>query len=440
MHCAFLSLQQSESVALVRKTLLRLFILTLLVCPALAQAADEFESRTWTDRKGNQLTSTFVDAKNGEVQFKNDEGQITKFKLADFSEPDQKYLRDLANYRRKQAAGEKPELPADPAKASLEIQARQTNTEPVPDMIPFRKPLLDFPIRTWTDSTGKKVQGKLVTAYNDKVVIDVKGNVFDLPITKFSPDDQQYVATQLKGLQRDDLVTVLAKAATAGQQQPGAAPPPATVAANTPPAPLEANDIKARLEQLKAQREANNPNAGTQVAANTPPAQPLGTNDIKARLAQIRQQKGEPEPEHIPSALTPGISSASQLQQEQSNRLEQQRQEAAARMNQMAADAQARRDELNRKMQETNAQMHRPPTGTAAPPNNQTQVMVKQCSKCGRVVPDSTGVGDRCPGCGIYFNYDETDVAGSVGYRIGQGVGVLIMISLVVAGVKKLFG
>jgi hypothetical protein len=306
MLFAFRSLQPSDNLTQLRKTLSRLIVVALLVCPTVIQAADNFESRTWTDRKGNQLTSTFVDAKNGEVQLKNDEGAIIKFKLADFSEPDQKYLRDLANYRRKLAAGEKPTLPADPAQASLAIQPLQTNTEPVPDMLPYRKPLLDFPLRTWTDSTGRKIQGKLVTAYNDKVVLDVKGNVFDLSVTKLSPDDQQYISIQLKGLQREDLVTVLAKAASAGQQQPGSAPAPAAVATNNNPAPttLANDDIKARLEQLKAQRGGSNPDAGNQVAANTPAAQPLGTDDIKARLAKIREQKGEPEPAQIPTQPT----------------------------------------------------------------------------------------------------------------------------------------
>jgi hypothetical protein len=260
----------------------------LLAAQIHAQEA-KFESRTWTDRKGNQLTATFVDAKNGEVQFKSDAGAIQKFKLADFAEPDQKYLRDLSVYRRKVAAGEKPELPADPAKASLNIQPLQTITDPVPDMAPYRKPLLDFPIRMWTDSTGKKVQGKFVTAYNDKVVVDVKGNVFDLAITRLSPDDQQYVSVQLKGLQRDDLANVLAKAANPGQNQtgvPGAAAPPAEVAANTPPAlppQMETNDIRARLEKLKALREGN-PDNGTQVATTTSAAQPLSTDEIKQRL------------------------------------------------------------------------------------------------------------------------------------------------------------
>lgn len=330
-----------------------LFGFAALLMLSAASHAEEarFESRTWTDKKGNQLTSTFVEAKNGEVQLKSDAGDIQKFKLADFAEPDQKYLRDLSVYRRKLAAGEQPQQPADPARASLEIQPRQTITDPVPDMAPYRKPLLEFPIRIWTDSTGKKVQGKLVTAYNDKIVIDVKGNVFDLAVTRLSPDDQQYVTVQLKGLQRDDLANVLAKAATAGQQQPGAAPPPPTVAANTPPTTLGTDDIRARLEQLKAQR-GGNPDAGTQVAANTPPPQALSTDDIKARLAKLRQQRGEPEPQFTPAASSPAD-------------------DAMARMNAQAQAAQERMQqqqaEMERRQQEMLASVA-PPTPTPAPP------------------------------------------------------------------------
>jgi len=282
--------------------------MVLLLSAASHAAESEFASRTWTDRKGNQLTSTFVDAKNGEVLLKNDAGEVQKFKLADFSEPDQKYLRDLAAYRRKLAAGEKAQLPADPALVSLDIQPRQTLTEPAPDMQPSRKPLLEFPIRVWTDVTGKKVQGKLVTAYNDKIVIDVKGNAFDLPVTRLSPDDQAYVAVQLKGLQRDDLVTILAKAATPEQGAADAAstptptPEPTTVATNNPAAtaPSNTDDIHARLAQLRAQAQGDLP-AEPPVAAKTPPAEPPSNDDIKARLAQIRQEKSEPEPENLPA-------------------------------------------------------------------------------------------------------------------------------------------
>ena len=284
-----------------------MLLLALLACSSLVQAAAEFEARTWTDRLGRQLTSTFVDAKNGEAQLKNDAGEVVKFKLADFSEPDQKYLRDLAIYRRKITAGEKAELPADPAKACLEIQPRSEYPGLITQAPPVRKPLFEFPIRPWTDTAGKKIQGKLVTAYGDKVVIDVKGAMFDLPITRLSGDDQQYISIQLKGLQRDDLVGDLAKA-TKPAKQPNATPEPAAVAANTPatppagqPATPAADDIQARLAQLKSQLQSNNPTPAPSTVTNNPPAPPSETNDINARLAKLREQAGAPLSEQNPT-------------------------------------------------------------------------------------------------------------------------------------------
>jgi predicted RNA-binding Zn-ribbon protein involved in translation (DUF1610 family) len=377
---------------------------------SLAEEA-KFEARTWTDKKGNQLTSTFHEAKNGEVQLKNDAGEVQKFKLADFSEPDQKYLRDLAVYRRKLAAGENPPLPVDPALASLDIQPRQTISEPVPDMPPFRKPLMEFPIRVWTDATGKKVQGKFVTAYNDKIVLDVKGNAFDLPITRLSSEDQEYVAVQLRGLQRDDLFHVLAKAATKTQQPPNgepapaAAPAPNTVAAETPPAavPLSTDDIRARLEQLKAQRGGNT-DSGTQVAANTPSAQPLSNDDIKARLAQIRQEKGIPEPEFIPAApieTPPAYTPPT----------------------------------------------YTPPTpvtGYAAEPSGPMFRMGKQCMSCRKEVPGHLTAGDKCPHCGVFFGHDMTNGKKSSApfsaYGAGQIAGYIFLGISVLAGLGKLIG
>ena len=395
-----------------RRTLLPLLFAALLSLAASIQAEEaKFESRTWTDRKGNQLTSTFVDAKNGEVQLKNDAGEPQKFKLADFAEPDQKYLRDLATYLRKLASGQKPELPADPARASLDIQPRQTITEPVSEMLPFRKPLLEFPVRIWTDASGKKVQGKFVTAYNDKVVIDVKGNVFDLAVTRLSPDDQQYVAVQLKGLQRDDLVNVLAKAAATGQPQPSGAPAPVAmpapteVAANTqaPAETLGTDDIRARLEQLKAQRQGN-PDPGTQVAVNTPPAQPLNNDDIKARLAQIRQQKGEPEPEFIP-ATTPSTMTGS--------------------------------------TPPTYTPRAAPVTGHAFEPipvpSEPMFRMGKKCMTCNKEVPGHLTAGDKCPHCGVFFGKDLSSGKTAKDPWSAKSIGGLITLGIaVLAGLGKL--
>ncbi len=385
-------------------------LLALLVCPSMIRAAEEFESRTWTDRLGRQLTSTFVDAKNGEAQLKNSEGEIVKFKLADFSEPDQKYLRDLANYRRKLAAGEKVELPADPAKASLEIQPRSEYPGLITQPPAVLKPLFDFPIRAWTDTTGKKIQGKLVTAYSDKVVIDVKGKLFDLPVTRLSGDDQQYISTQLRGLQRDDLVADLAKAANAGQQPngaPAATPAPAAVAANTPaPGPTAtpaADNIEDRLAQLKSQLQGNNPETANQAAPNNPPAQP--TEDINTRLAQLRQQLGDSSRGETSSGPSPAPpiesarSRADQIMQEHQARMEQQRQEAEERRNQIAAENQARQEQLARNM----------PRHSSSSSGNSSQVLTKQCGKCGRALPGNVTAGDKCPGCGITFDYDETN-------------------------------
>lgn len=374
MRFAFLRTNNLRVIVRLRRALPSfLFLIALLGGPALLLAAEEFEPRFWTDKKGNQLTSTFVDAKNGEVQLKNSEGQITKFKLADFAEPDQKYLRDLAAYRRKQAAGENPALPADPALASLDIQPLQTITDPVPEMVGFRKPLLDFPIRVWTDATGKKVPAKLVTAYNDKVVIDVKGSFFDLPIVKFSAADQQYVAVQLKSLQRDDLTNVLAKAIAATKKQPDGSPapvaPPTAVAANTPPpmaAPLGTDDIRARLEQLKAQREGN-PDPGTQAVLIPVPT--LNNDDLKQRLAKIREEKGEPEPAFIPAPAVPVYQAPPPVVPIHGTAFEP------------------------------------PPIPM---PSGPTMRMIKKCMSCNREVPGNLTAGDKCPHCGVFFGRDMT--------------------------------
>ncbi len=256
----------------------------------------------------------------------------------------------------------------------------------------------------------EKVQGKLVTAYNDKIVIDVKGNSFDLPVTRLSPDDQAYVAVQLKGLQRDDLVTVLAKAATPEQgaadaaSTPTATPEPTTVATNNPAAtaPSSADDIHARLAQLRAQAQGDLP-AEPPVAANTPPAEPRSNDDIQARLAQIRQEKGDPEQENVPAAPieTPPLYTQP---------------------------------------------VYTPPTpetGYASEPTPSGPMfrMGKQCMSCRKEVPGHLTAGDKCPHCGVFFGKDMTTGKTAKDPWSAKSIGGIITLGIaVIAGLGKLIG
>jgi hypothetical protein len=232
----------------------------------------------------------------------------------------------------------------------------------------------------------------------------VKGGIYDLFMVKLSPEDQQYVTVQLKGLQRDDLVNVLNVAVLAGQQQqPGApTPPPATVAANIPPpaAPLGNDDLKNRLAQLNAMR-GGNPDT------ETPPAKPLGNDDLRNRIAQLEQQKG--------AGVPTGPSRAEQIAQEQQARMEQQRQETEARMNQAAAEAQAQAQAQRQQIAEQSVPVYTPR-------------LTKKCGKCGRALPDTLTAGDRCPGCGITFEYDETNGKRSKASTFGIIGGIVVVV------------
>ncbi|MGC4004556.1 MAG: hypothetical protein QM811_16105 [Pirellulales bacterium] len=397
---------------------------TLLCVSTIGYAADEFLPRSWTDRKGNQATATFVDAKNGQVELKTPDGKITKFKLSDFADVEQKYLRDLATYKRKLAAGEKPTVPADPILASLDTQPLQIAD--APSAGPARKPLSDLPIRIWTDTSGRKIQAKFMTAYDDKVVVDLKGNPTDLRYSVLSPDDQEYVRVQLSALNRSDLIVAL----TPPPKPQGV--PENGVAAVVPPV----NATDAAMADLRRRREAaaNGPQPmGEQMASVTPPATPA---PIPATPA--------PAPAVAPS--TPTIDPA--LAEARRKRYEEQRA--------MAADSAAKAAAVSAPPPKPAPTMpavapsipayeppaYTPPTPPSFPsmPTFETQY-VQICEGCKNEVPNSLKAGDSCPHCGVFFERDTKGgraTAPSSFSLSGRGMGKLIYFGI--AGIVGVVG
>jgi len=58
-----------------------------------------------------------------------------------------------------------------------------------------------------------------------------------------------------------------------------------------------------------------------------------------------------------------------------------------------------------------------PPSGGMAPPTPAMPNMpqgpamqqVKMCGKCGKELPSTLTAGDKCPHCGVFFSFDDTN-------------------------------
>jgi hypothetical protein len=52
---------------------------------------------------------------------------------------------------------------------------------------------LDEKPRTWMRADGQKAQGKLVDIVGDKISLEIRGKVFEFPLSDFSREDRDYV-------------------------------------------------------------------------------------------------------------------------------------------------------------------------------------------------------------------------------------------------------
>lgn len=48
--------------------------------------------------------------------------------------------------------------------------------------------------RTWTDTTGRKIEADLVRVEGDKAILKIKGREVPLPLSRLSAEDQAFIA------------------------------------------------------------------------------------------------------------------------------------------------------------------------------------------------------------------------------------------------------
>ncbi len=311
---------------------------------------------------------------------------------------------------------------------------------------------LAFPAfaRTWNDTEGHTVEGEFVRVLKGKVVINVAGRMVQVPFGHLVEDDQDFVREQLeaKGL---------------GSQLP---------AKKKPAAPDSAAEAGSDGKDAAA---ANDPKPGperkwTDIQGRSIQARFIGIEDAnvvlhfkgkrttfpfdKFSLADQRfvrtEMTGRGEGDKVPAEVAPVIPQPAPAAP----------QFAHAPPMIPAMPAMPRMPEFRFPTIPTPAPIrpapYQPPPMVApsfpapvqAPPmpepnmppsfsNNQPafqQVMVKKCSKCGAVLPSSVTAGDRCPSCGTYLAYDQTNgktaYAGAYFYGSLAGTGTLIALGV----------
>jgi len=376
------------------------------------------EMRIWTDARGDQASAEFVEYNTGFVYLKDLGGKTGKFPIAKFAEPDQKYIRDLGAFFKKQKAGEPAEPPADPRLVPV---VASVNGIPAP--------MSEFAIRKWSDTQGTAIQAKLVSVDDTRVYIAKdKQPPVGVPYSTLSEEDQTYVKVQLKSLNWTEQIAKL-ESAPAGEDlaatdpaKPAAAPPaPSAIAPpNAPTTGQNVNDRLAEANRRHVEKTAELQRRREELAA-------------KQKVAEAVQRR---EQLALQQKLDDDL--AARMAEEDTRRAAQKarwiEQTALRRAEQAAQSATS----------SSPPPAEEPPAANATLPAAQTQPQLQQvniCQSCKKQISNNLTAGDKCPHCGVYLNYDETNGKKSSGGRfVITGVIICVVVGAIIALFKKMTG
>ena len=285
--------------------------------------------------------------------------------------------------------------------------------------------------RPWTDSTGRKIEAKFVRVHQGKVVLLQGKKVVQVPFYNLSEADQQFVRDELDKAGKSHLIPAQASQASDGQTASAYSSGPTY---STAPAP-------------QPRGGAGYPGSGfVPPAANMPPQAAANFARMEATHAKM-------------------MAEAERMRADQQSRLEDSRRQhqelsrasvaptwpnthtASAPTAAHGSQAIARPYEQMARHSPDQAHSAAPPIETlaSASPDYSYSApkMQKQCESCNGIVSDNAKVGDRCPHCGVKWDYDDTtgESSSNRSWRSRRGVikGGIFVIVVVCGLLAKLF-
>jgi len=375
-------------------------------------------ARDWTDAQGNRFEAIFLRFE-GENAVLLRSGEVITLPLRELSKADLRYLRrdlelaglghlvppvgstapDDETAHHDPAPTRRPSPPARPAQ----------DADSAPDASDNRRVLADQPLRAWTDAQGRKINAKLLEIRDDGVVLMMNGEKFTVPFSRLSRSDQRYV----ERLERESASADRVAEATEGEAPTGFPTPPPSVP-NAPvfdPPPIDA----ARVEEhaRRAEERMEEIHAGMQEEARRREDEARRQAESMEEFARnVAEQAGANEsfppafendspPESSPDYPDPPHDAVAANVPSRSG--------AAAPPGYSPPPPSFREP---------------PPLEPEIPatafPTGPSMGEVGLCSNCNKEVPAHIGAGQRCPHCGVYFEYEESE-SGQRTYAKGGG-------------------
>ena len=391
---------------------IRLASVTTLACACVLACASQAAARTWVGKNGETINGEFVRVYNGQVIISRG-GRVATFPLNLLSDADQNYIRKKVGLPPKPVSPSSrggsgggghgstlPKVskgpgywaPEDPDFSSESSEEDSQSSSGNSDG--FDDSELDFVVeREWTDVQGRKIRAKLVPRddASGKVTLLKDGKTFEIPRERLSPEDITYVDEMRERIARLRRETGQQKGAVAGGSSSGAQEKKSPFPTWKPPG------------YGSNHSGGNSPSPSETARANSPGANSPGTQPDPARSSPWPSNRSR---HTSPSGGTPpqrGFGSH----------------RGHSPPNELASPGHPRFGPRST------------PRMPTIPNTPQMQREVFTCSKCGKVLPDDVGAGDRCPYCGVYFQYEEGADGKrkyAPGYWVGSAFGVLLFL------------
>lgn len=235
--------------------------------------------------------------------------------------------------------------------------------------------------RSWTDMNGKTIEAEFRGTEGDKIVLYFKDREWRVPLYRFSQEDKQFVAS-------------------------------------------------ARAESLGTHRIAANPTPRPSVSATfSPPAASPAAPRNRAHEMMLEQQ----------ARMQREAEQRAQQQQERIAQMERDRQQRELQAQQQREAEQRRRERQRREQQAADSLASHDPNGYAAPPSPPAGQWVNEyiCYSCNHTWESAKelGVNDKCPNCGVRFDYVEDENGNVVDRSPRSYRGIIRLVIFAVIGV-----
>ncbi|MEM8865712.1 MAG: zinc ribbon domain-containing protein [Planctomycetota bacterium] len=411
-------------------------------------------ARTWTDDQGETFTATFLRV-SGNIVVMNDGSQVIHMPLDSLSSEDRAWVAACCSVEKKRewhtvtggsivglflryesgkvvlrtGAGERSVWLDRLSRADRELLNRATDGD-VPQQVPSSPTVVTTNLpseeRLWTSASGKEIVAEFVRIDGDRVVLRMKGKEYRVRLNRLSEADRQYVADRQKAFASeavpsfeevaDDQSATSSRnvSRTAIEQTPDPEPTPVFDALIADGGPYSY-----RVENSGGQRR---------VWAN---GFELFGADADRLVAYMR--------EHGDRLATEKYMPAEAMSQHQAWREQDRQQRLSDREEALERRRRWMEKQAEQKQPRYPQQVSRDNAGKDQ--GEVTPVFSYQCYSCNNYFESTrkTGVGDKCPHCGVEFNeYTDEDGVTQTTAWSPRGIGRVIVWSIV--GIASLVG